>query len=358
MSGFVQRTTVGPQNALTDVAGLRVGHAHDEAARTGTTVILGDAPMRAAVDVRGGAPGTTETDVLRPGNLVDAVDAIVLSGGSAFGLEAAAQVRTELAAAGRGFEAAGHWVPIVPGAILFDLANGGTAPDQASGGRGALYRRLGTQAYQAARDAALTPPSLSPLGTVGAGYGATTATVRGGLGTASVQFAGGETLAAMVAVNPFGSVTVPSPPHGTQHFWAAPFERDNEFGGLGPAPQYPDPADAPVTKATVARGQTTIAVIATDVPLLQGALHRLAVAAHDGFARAIVPAHTPFDGDLVFALSTGAQDGEVAPQDDPMCVAALSAAAADVMARAIARAVYHAAPVAGWDTPPTFRFGN
>jgi len=332
---FSSPTEPGPGNALTDVAGLRVGHAQDAMARTGTTVILGNAPMTAAVDVRGGAPGTAETDLLAAGRLVTGVDAIVLSGGSAFGLAAGDAVRTALARDNRGFEAAGHRVPIVPVAILFDLANGG---DKSAVAGGALYRDLGAAAYASAAD-------VFETGSCGAGYGATTATLRGGLGTASAQFADGPTVAALVAVNPFGSTTVA----GTSHFWAAPWERNAEFGGRGPAPEGAHvPGRPPVTKAALAGQNTTIGIIATDAALSRSALSRLAVGAHDGYARAIVPSHTPFDGDLVFALSTG--DGEV--EDDPMAVAALSAAAADVMARAVARGVFAAKPWPGGSPGP------
>ncbi|MEL6210681.1 MAG: P1 family peptidase, partial [Pseudomonadota bacterium] len=291
-------------------------------------VVIGDTPMTATVDVRGGAPGTAETDLLAPGRLVTNVDAIVLSGGSAFGLAAGDAVRTALARDGRGFEAAGHRVPIVPAAILFDLANGG---EKAQLSTGTLYRELGAAAYAAANAV------CSSVGSCGAGYGATTATLRGGVGTASARFADGTTIAALVAVNPFGSPTVA----GTPHFWAAPWERIAEFGGQGPAPAAAHlPERPPVTKAALAGQNTTIGIVATDAALSRPALSRLAVGAHDGYARAIVPSHTPFDGDLVFALSTG----ESPVVDDPISIAVLSAAAADVMARAVARGVYAADP--------------
>ncbi|WP_413720980.1 P1 family peptidase [Silicimonas sp. MF1-12-2] len=318
----------GPANLITDVAGLSVGQATDLRRKSGVTVVVGDGPMVTGVHVMGGAPGTRETDLLRPDAMVPAVDALVLSGGSAFGLAAADGVMEGLAGDGRGFEAAGHRVPIVPAAILFDLANGGDK-DWAQN----PYPELGLQAYRARR-------SEIELGSHGAGTGATVAGLKGGIGSASAVLASGVTVGALVAVNALGQVTVGDGPH----FWAAPFEQDDEFGGLGPAP---DPAPSPRTKLFSA-ANTTIAVVATDARLTKAEATRLATAAHDGMARAIVPAHTPMDGDLVFAASTGQHD----MNDTDRLL--LGHAAATCLARAIGRAVFHALP-APEDRVPTWR---
>ena len=319
----------GPRNLLTDVVGLTVGNAHDEALQSGVTTILCAAPTIAAVHVQGGAPGTRETDLLAPENTVTSVDALVLSGGSAFGLDAASGVQAFLREEGRGFAVGPHRVPIVPAAILFDL---GAAGDT-RWGRYPPYRELG---YAAAQSAG----AHFALGSEGAGTGATTARFKGGLGSASAILAGGITVSALVAVNALGSPTIGR----TRHFWAAPFELGDEFGGVGfPAP-WPSDATDPATKLSQAPGtNTTIGIIATDAVLDKPRAKRLAVAAHDGFARALWPAHTDFDGDLVFALATGASGRSPSPGDS----VDLAAAAAAVMARAIARAIFSARPMPG-----------
>lgn len=315
-------TGPGPRNLITDVAGLRVGHGQDARLGSGATVLVGDAPFGAGMHIMGGAPGTRETELLAPDRLVQEVDAIVLSGGSAFGLDAASGVMAGLRAQGRGFAVAGQHVPIVPAAILFDLANGG-AKDWAE----TPYPALGRAALDAAA------PDFA-LGSHGAGLGATTANVAGGLGSASWVLASGATVGALVAANPVGSATVGDGPH----FWAAPFEWQDEFGGLGPAPQT---AFALPAMTKLAREATTLAIIATDARLTQAQLTRLAIAAHDGMARAIVPSHTQFDGDIVFAVSTGA-----GPAATALDMVELGHAAATCLARAIARAVYLADPPA------------
>lgn len=326
MTQDVKRQT-GPRNLLTDVAGLTVGNAHDAALRSGTTVVLCDPPATAAVQVLGGAPGTRETDLLEPHNMVEAVNAIVLSGGSAFGLDAASGVQSVLRQRGAGFAVMGHVVPIVPAAILFDLANGGDK----DWGLHPPYRELGMQAVEnAGVDFA--------LGSAGAGFGATSAGLRGGLGSTS-EIAVGFTVGALAAANPVGSVTIGRTPH----FRAAPFEIGQEFGGLGlPAP-LPDDAALVRLKFAEPSANTTIGVIATDAVLTKAEAKRLAIAAHDGIARAIWPAHTPFDGDLVFALATGASGRK----PDPLQLVALCSAAASCMARAIARGIFLASPMPG-----------
>ncbi len=315
----------GPFNLITDVAGLTVGNASDADIKTGVTVLLGDAPFTAGVHVMGGAPGTRETDLLAPDKTVEQVDALVLSGGSAFGLDAASGVADGLRAQGRGFAVGDQLVPIVPGAILFDLLNGG-----AKNWTENPYKALGQQALSAASD-------RFALGSTGAGTGATTAQLKGGLGSASVVLPSGHVVGALVALNALGSAIVGDGPE----FWAAPFEMGDEFGGRGVARAYPDP-HLPVTKLAQ-HANTTIGIIATDAALTQAQCTRLATAAHDGYARALVPSHTPMDGDLIFATATGAKPLENAVAD----TLTLGHAAATCMARAIARAVFHATPAPG-----------
>jgi D-aminopeptidase len=319
----------GPRNLITDVPGLRVGNAQDHYIKTGATVLLCDAPFIAGVHVMGGAPGTRETDLLAPDKLVEQVDALVLAGGSAFGLDAASGVADGLRDLGRGFAVGPHRVPIVPGAILFDLMSGGD-----KGWTSNPYKALG-------RAALATADANFELGTTGAGTGAMTATLKGGLGSASFNLLNGVTVGALVAVNALGAATVGDGPH----FWAAPWEEAAEFGGLGPAVTFPK---GPLATKAGSRN-TTIAIVATDARLTQSQCTRLAVAAHDGMARALVPSHTLMDGDLVFAASTGAR-----PPDDPVDAILLGHAAAICLSRAIARAVFLASP-APQDPVPTWR---
>ena len=316
----------GKTNLITDVAGLSVGQASDVGIKTGVTVLVGDAPMVAGVHVMGGAPGTRETDLLGADKTVQTVNALVLSGGSAFGLAAADGVVAGLRRDGIGFKAHGHHVPIVPAAILFDLASGGDQSwDETP------YPALGSAAYDArGRDVA--------LGSFGAGTGARVADLKGGIGSASVVMQSGAVVGALVAVNALGQVTVGDGPN----FWAAPFEQQNEFGGLGVATK---PAPPPRTKRD---GATTIAIVATDLTLDKGQATRMAVAAHDGIARAVVPAHTPLDGDLVFSAATGKR----APEGDDLFQVGHAASLA--LTRAIARGVYHASAAPG-DVVPTWR---
>ncbi|MCR4266263.1 P1 family peptidase [Nitratireductor sp. ZSWI3] len=327
------RQRTGPLNLITDVAGLTVGNHSDGRVKSGVTALLCETPAVASVQVLGGAPGTRETDLLEPHNLVGAVDAIALSGGSAFGLDAAAGVQAALREMGRGFEILGFRVPIVPGAILFDLPNGGDK----DWGRFPPYRDFGFAAAMAAAE-------TFGLGSAGAGTGATTAGLKGGLGSASTVLDNGLTVGALVAVNAVGSVTVGDTPH----FWAAPFEIGDEFGGLGLPHPLPEDAQRVTTKTRAAAGgNTTIGIIATDARLDKAAAKRLAIAAHDGFARAIWPAHTPVDGDLVFALGTGRNETAL----DLETLIDLNAAAASTMARAIARGVFAATAADGDKTP-------
>ncbi len=326
----------GPRNLITDVEGLLVGNAEDHRIKTGTTVLVADRPFRASVDVMGGSPGARETELLAPDKLVEDIDALVLSGGSAFGLDAASGVTDGLRKMGRGFRVEKATVPIVPGAIIFDLLNEGEKDWDEN-----PYRNLGRQALAAAgRDFA--------LGTAGAGVGALTANLKGGLGSASLVIPGGYTVGALVAANPTGSVTMGD----TRHFWAAPFEVGDEFGGYGCA-------SVPLDFAQTARSKrdwvnpianTTIAIVATDADLSKAQLKRLAVAAQDGIARGASPSHTQVDGDLIFSVSTGAR-----ALDNPIAnVMHIGHAAAVCLARAMARAVYLATPAPG-DVVPTWR---
>lgn len=330
--------TPGARNLITDVPGLRVGSAQEVDLQSGTTVLVGEEPFVASVKVLGGAPGTRETDLLAPDKTVAGVDALVLSGGSAFGLDACSGVADGLRASGRGFRLGRALIPLVPGAILFDLLNGGNKEWVEN-----PYRALGRQALDAAQED-------FELGTVGAGYGALTATLKGGLGSASLVLSNGITVGALVAANPVGSVTTP----GERHFWAAPFEIGDEFGGLGPDPasglgrHLENRKFAAMQLAATERANTTIAIVATDAKLDKAACHRLASAAHDGIARAVVPAHTPSDGDLVFALATGTRTESAADLGE------IGHAAALCLSRAIARAIYLARPTKG-DLLPTWR---
>jgi L-aminopeptidase/D-esterase-like protein len=318
---------VGPRNLISDVAGVRVGNAEDAGLLSGTTVVLADSPMTAAVDVRGGGPGTRETDALDPACLVEVVDAVVLSGGSAYGLDAAGGAMAWLAAQGRGFRVGEAVVPIVPSAILFDLLNGG---DKAWG-ETPPYREMGRRAAEAtAADFA--------LGNAGAGLGALAGGLKGGLGSASFVFEASDgeelTVGALAVANPFGATVIP----GTRTFWAWALEQDGELGGQAPPA---DPLAAPALdydfKGTLG-ANTTLVVVATDAALTKAQAGRIAIMAQDGIARAIRPVHTPFDGDTVFVLSTGARALAAPPSD----IAKLGMLAADCTARAIARGVYEA----------------
>lgn len=332
----------GPRNLITDVDGILIGNAEDHDLRSGVTVVLCERPSVASVDVRGGAPGTRDTDLLDPSCRVDRVDAICLSGGSAYGLSAADGVMRWLRDRGRGLAVADVVVPIVPTAILFDLLNGGDKSWDWPPYRDLAYDATG----RASREFA--------LGNAGAGLGAKAGNLKGGLGSASaLDPATGLQVGALVAVNARGYTTMGDLPH----FWAWPLEHGSEFGGLSPPSRglssltfdersdlTHDPADAARRDP---RGNTTIAVVATNARLDKASAKRLAMMAQDGLVRAIRPVHTPQDGDTVFAVATGMQDlGE-----DPLALAELGTLAADCLARAVARGVYNAASLGaarGW----------
>ena len=332
----------GPRNLITDVDGLLVGNADDARLRSGVSVVLGERPFVASVDVRGGGPDTRDTDLLDPSCRVDRIDAICLSGGSAYGLSAADGVMRWMRERGRGLAVGSAVVPIVPTAILFDLLNGGD-----KGWDWPPYRDLAYQATgRAARDFA--------LGNAGAGLGAKAGNLKGGLGSASaVDRTGGLQVGALVAVNARGYTTMGDMPQ----FWAWALEQNGEFGGLAPPKQglalavphnrsdlTHDPADLARSDP---RANTTIAVVATNARLDKASAQRMAIMAQDGLARAIRPVHTPQDGDTVFAVATGTHD----LGDDPLVVGELGTLAADCLARAVARGVYSAAtlgPARGW----------
>lgn len=329
----------GPRNLITDVSGILVGQAHDTDVRTGVTVILAEKPAVAAVDVRGGGPAGRETDVLKAENLVQEVDAIVLSGGSVYGLAAADGIAAWMGMRGRGYGMGGAAgvppSPIVPAACLYDLANGGNK----QWGMDTPYRRLAVEALEGAGE-------NFALGTTGAGYGAQAGGLKGGIGSASAVTTDGWTVGAMAAVNSVGSVIAPD----SRQFWAAPYEINGEFGNLGSAELSAAHEDWGSAKFSPRpRENTTLAVVATDVALSRVECQRIAIMAQDGLSRAIRPAHAPFDGDTVFVLSTGK-----ITIDDPaqrnIAISRLGNIAGDVLARAIARGVYEATAYDGSGT--------
>jgi len=327
------------RNLITDVAGVKVGNAEDIQLGSGTTVVLFDEPVVASVDVRGGGPGTRETELLNPAQTVPGIDAIVVSGGSAFGLDAASGVQAWLREKGRGFAIGPARVPIVPGAVLFDLLSSG----KKDWGRFPPYRDFG---YAAAAKAGLD----FALGTVGAGTGATIVDYKGGLGSASAQTADGVTVGALAAVNAVGTVVI----GGGPWFWAAPFEVDAEFGGRGLPERFSPQMLKPVIKG-VPGANTTLVVVATDAILTKAQANRLAVIAQTGMARAIYPVHSPLDGDTLFAAATSRR-----PLADPVfSLAQLGTLAANVVARAIARGVFAADALPG-DSLPSWqdKFGR
>jgi L-aminopeptidase/D-esterase-like protein len=331
-------------NAITDVAGIEVGHCTDIDNLTGTTVILIKGGAVAGVDVRGAAPGTRETDAINPINLVEKVHAVVLTGGSAYGLAAADGVMSYLEAHGIGFPLGdGNVVPIVPAAALYDLGRGGTPFS------GRPTAAFGLTACEGAR--------IGPVaqGNVGAGTGALTGILignelKGGLGTASTDLGNGVLVGALVAVNSGGSTVNPE----TGEFYAAFLETNNEFGGLKAASTASLHADK--DKITIHTPHpitnTTIAAVATNVELTKAQATKVAQMAHDGMARAILPAHTMFDGDTIFCLSTGERaiadlKKEGMWGDTAARINMIGSAAADTLARAIIHGMLAAESIAG-----------
>lgn len=313
-------------NLLTDIAGVRVGHADDPGIASGVTAIIFDEPAVASIDVRGGGPATRDTNLLEAGNTVEAIHGLILSGGSAFGLDAGGGAMAWLAEQGRGFALGSALVPLAPTAVVFDLLNGGNK----RWGRFSPYRDLGYAASAAAAAGKFT------LGSVGAGLGATTATLKGGVGSASATTSAGVKVAALAVVNAAGNVVIGEGPW----FWAAPFEVGGEFGGRGQPPLF-TPAMHELKVKGGARASavenTTLAVVVTDASLTKAQAKRLAIIAQTGFARAINPVHAPLDGDVVFAAATGKK-----AVDGPLNLTELGMLAANVVTRAIARGVYEA----------------
>lgn len=322
----------GLRNLMTDVPGILVGAAHDEAARTGVTVILCADSVAGAVDVRGGGPGTRDTEILAAEGLVGRAHAFVLTGGSALGLSAAEATAEALSARkiGLSLHTGAPHVPIVPAAVIYDLTNGGDKSRCPS-----IYRELGAAALAgAAEDFA--------LGRSGAGMGARAGLFRGGQGSASIVLGGGLIVGALMIANPVGSVFMPD----GNTYWAWPFEIDGEFGGARPGPgvharaPFPDSGRLRAADKSLLGANTTIGVVATSARLTPAECKRVAMMAQDGIARAVRPAHTPFDGDLIFCASTGRVD--LPEEDRHLSIAALGSSAADCVARAVARGVFAA----------------
>ena len=326
----------GPLNLITDVSQVLVGHALDERAGTGVTVLRCQTPMTAAVDVRGGGPGTRETELLAPENLVDRIDAVVLSGGSVFGLAAADAVVTHLSQQGVGLRisADGPDIPIVPGAVLHDLGY----PGAKDWGMNPPYFQLGQAALKAvARE--------FELGSVGAGRGAHAGLSSGGVGSTSMDLDGEIMVGALAVVNCIGSAVLPD----GHSFYAWPYEQNGEFGDIKPASQFdlsePFPQGSRLAEGGVIMpgASTTLAVVASSVELTSAELKRVAMMAHDGLARAVRPAHTPADGDIVFALSAATvKRPSMDALSRAMLIAKIGSACADCLTRAVARGVYAA----------------
>ncbi len=339
-------TRVSSSLATSTLPGVTIGHAEDPRAATGVSAILFERPAVASISTLGGAPAGRDTALLEPEMTIEQVDALILSGGSGFGLDAAGGAMAALVAMDRGFLIRAVRVPIVPQAILFDLLNGGEKPwltrDGLAAGEAAMppYWQLGHQAIVAAG------PAFA-LGSVGAGLGATTANLKGGFGTASMENARGFKVQAFVAVNAIGSATIGDSPH----FWAAPYERDEEFGGLGMPPTMPPEALRLHTKGHAREPATTIGAVVTNAMLTKPQAKRLAIMAQDGLARALRPAHAPMDGDTIFAAATG----EIALSDPAYDLTRLGMLAADCVARAIAIGVYQATALPFLGALPSWR---
>lgn len=323
------------RNLITDVEGVLVGNAEDQRVASGVSVVLFEQPAVASIAIHGGAPGLRDGALLEPEMTVSSVDAIVLSGGSAFGLDAPGGVQAHLLELGRGLAVGPARVPIVPGAILFDLANGGNK----DWGHRPPYWDLG---YQAARSAGAT----FTLGTAGVGYGLTTYDLKGGLGSASAVTSNGFGVGALVGVNAVGRATRGKGPH----FWAAPYEHEAEFGGLGQGGE-PTREDLQMRIKGNAPANSTIGVVVTDAALTKAQMKRVAIMAQDGFALSLRPAHAPMDGDIVFAATTG----RAARTADLTDLTEIGMMAAECLARAIARGIYEATPLSNGVAPPSWR---
>lgn len=314
----------GPLNTICDVPGLSVGNAEDPDLTTGVTVIVPDQPAVAAVDHRGGGIGARDTVLLGPGSTVQEIHAIALSGGSAYGLDAAGGVMHTMRAEGRGFQIGGEVVPIVPSAIIFDLLCGGPKTWDRP-----VWWELGRNAYAARSQNVLQ-------GNVGAGMGATAGAMKGGLGSVSLV-SDAWTVGVLSIANPVGEVLIPE----TDTFWAWMFERDSELGNQIPPSAPLRPTDPP---GAAPLANTTLSVVATDVALTKDQAVRIAIMAQDGMAQAIRPVHSPYDGDTVFVMSTAQRHASLTPHD----ITALGTEAAECVARSIARGVYEATGLSGY----------
>jgi D-aminopeptidase len=314
----------GPKNLITDVPGILVGNSEDCVLKSGVSVLTSLNPMTASYSVIGGAPGTRETDLLEPDKTVHGINAVVLSGGSAFGLDATNGVTEHLRLKGRGFAMGPVNVPIVPTAIIFDLLNGGNKSWIKN-----PYPELGRQAIKNASENFY-------IGSYGAGFGATTGQLKGGLGSASSVLSNGTIVGAVVIVNAMGNTIDPI----SGKFWAAPFEFEDEYGGYGPPPHAIQGSMLKYSKINAVKegANSTIGIVATNSKITKAEAKRIATSAHDGFSRAIIPSHLPYDGDLIFAVSTGEQDEANSNEQ----FAELCHASSVTMSRAIARAIYHA----------------
>ncbi len=341
----------GKKNLITDILGIQVGHAEDNKIGTGVTVITGESHFTAAVDVRGGGPGTRETDMLNLENSIGRADAIVLSGGSAFGLDACAEVQDLLRQDNKGYKLGKAIVPLVPGAVIFDL-NINDNPHINIIGKQSPWRKLANIAYKSANTDFL-------LGSFGAGCGATTATLKGGQGSSSwlQTFSNGEKyiVGAIVVNNAVGNPLLNDGPH----FLSAYLEFGDEFGGHGVSNDlYDNVLRAKRSPSSNSKKEifdnipsnTVIGVVATNAPLTRANLKRLAIMAHDGIARSLCPAHTPMDGDTIFSISTCKNINEQVL--DNVDILALGARGSDCVARACNRAVYEALKIGnskpGW----------
>ena len=339
------------KNLITDIPGIQVGHAEDNKIGTGVTIITGDKPFSAAVDVRGGGPGTRETDMLSLENSIGRADAIVLSGGSAFGLDACAEVQDLLRKDNKGYKVGKAVVPLVPGAVIFDL-NINDKPHVNVIGEHSPWRILANKAYKSINTDFL-------LGSFGAGCGATTATLKGGQGSSSYlqTFSNGReyVVGAIVINNAVGNPLLNEGPH----FLSANLEVGNEFGGYGVsndlydnilrAKRLPLSTEQSGIFNNIA-SNTVIGVVATNAPLTRSNLKRLAIMAHDGIARSLSPSHTPMDGDTIFAITTCQNIEEQLLENVDILV--LGARASDCVARACNRAIYEAEAIGnskpGW----------
>ena len=275
----------GPKNSITDIDGFLVGNAHDDHLKSGTTVLTRLTSFRASVSILGGAPGTKETDLLSPDKIVENIDGIVLAGGSAFGLDASSGVMDCLRSQNRGFDAGSIKVPIVPSAILFDLKNGG-------------FKDWKTNPYcELGRSAFLKVSDDFEIGSVGAGCGATTSVVKGGLGTSSLFYGDRIKVGAIVAVNSVGSPCFP----GTNILYS-------DFYGGEAVTFEKNSVNSLINSTKLLKGEaTTLGIVCTNLNFSKNDLNRIATSAHSGIARAIEPSHTPFDGDIIFSATSGTQ---------------------------------------------------